>query len=100
MSGYNCSIEYIAGTTNSCADLLSRYPDNVYKTSGIPNNEEIDVQTVLDVNDNLYEVNVLDSNQFDPKTFASCELPMNDSLEKCDCSDFRKKWLRHENRTN
>ena len=58
MSGYNCSIEYIAGTTNSCADLLSRHPDNVYKTSGIPINEEIDDQTMLDENDNLYEVNV------------------------------------------
>ena len=31
MSGYNCSIEYIAGTTNTCADLLSRHPDNIKK---------------------------------------------------------------------
>ena len=45
---------------------------------------------MLDVNDNLYEVNVIDSNQFDPKTFVSCELPINDSFEKCDCSDFSK----------
>ena len=29
LAGYNCSIEYIAGTTNTCADLLSRHPDNV-----------------------------------------------------------------------
>ena len=75
MSGYNCSIEYIAGSTNSCADLLSRHPDNVQKASDIQNSKEVEDQTVLDVNDNLYEVNVLDSNQFDPKTFASCELP-------------------------
>ena len=27
MAGYNCSIEYIAGTTNTYADLLSRRPD-------------------------------------------------------------------------
>ena len=33
MAGYNCTIEYIAGTTNTCADLLSRHPDNVRKTS-------------------------------------------------------------------
>ena len=88
MSGYNCSIEYIAGPTNTCADLLSRHPDNVQKASDIQNSEEVEDQTVLDVNDNLYEVNVIDSNQFDPKTFASCELPTNDSFEKCDCSDF------------
>ena len=90
MSGYNCSIEYIAGPINTCADLLSRHPDNVQKASDIQNSEDIEDQTVLDVNDNLYEVNVIDSNQFDPKTFASCELPTNDSFEKCDCSDFSK----------
>ena len=45
---------------------------------------------MLDVNDNLYEVNVIDSNQFAPKTFASCELPNDDSFEKCDCSGFSK----------
>ena len=27
MAFYNCSIEYIAGTTNTYADLLSRRPD-------------------------------------------------------------------------
>ena len=90
MSGYNCSIEYIAGPTNTCADLLSRHPDNIQKASDIQNSEDVEDQTALDDNDNLYEVNVIDSNQFDPKTFASCELPTNDLFEKCDCSDFSK----------
>ena len=31
MSCYNCTIEYVAGTTNTCADFLSRHPDNVKK---------------------------------------------------------------------
>ena len=71
MSGYNCSIEYIEGTTNTCADLLSRHPDKVNETQN--SDEETDKdQTVLDVNDNLFEINVLDSNQFDPKSYASC----------------------------
>ena len=82
MSGYNCSIEYIAGPTNTCADLLSRHPDNVKKAPDIQNSKDVEDQTVLDVNDNLYEVNVVDSNQFDPKTFASCELHTKDSFEK------------------
>ena len=90
MSGYNCTIEYIAGTTNTCADLLSRHPDNVQKTSDIQISEEDEDQTVLDVNDNLYQINVIDSNQFDPKTFASCDLPNDESFEKRDCSDFEK----------
>ena len=66
MSGYNCTIEYIAGTTNACADLLSRHPDNFKKTSNDQNCGEVVDQTVLDVNDNLYEINVLHSTQFEP----------------------------------
>ena len=31
MAGYNCTIEYKAGTTNTCADLLSRKPDDADK---------------------------------------------------------------------
>ena len=73
MSGNNCTIEYIVGTTNTCADLLSRHPDNVKKTSDDQDCEEVEDQTVLDVNDNLYEINVLDSTQFEPKSFASCD---------------------------
>ena len=56
----------------------------------IQSSDEVEDQTVLDVKDNLYEVNVTDSNQFDPKTFASCDLPNDDSFERCDCSDFNK----------
>ena len=67
MSGYNCSIEYIEGTTNTCADLLSRHPDKVNETQN--SDEEVNGdQSVLDVNDNLFEINVLDSNQFDPQS--------------------------------
>ena len=28
MSGYNCTVEYMAGKSNTCAELLSRHPDN------------------------------------------------------------------------
>ena len=89
MSGYNCCIEYIEGATNTFADLLSRHPDKVNGTQN--SDEEVDKdQTVLDVNDNLFEINVFDSNQFDPKSFASCNLSDEELFEKCDCSDFRK----------
>ena len=61
--GYNCTIEYIEGTTNTYADLLSRHPDNVSVEKGLDTdfveNDKDDV--VLDVNDNLYEENVLNS---------------------------------------
>ena len=84
MAGYNCSIQYIEGTTNTCADLLSRHPDNV----GLEKDRmEDDIE--LDINENTYQVNVLDSSNFDPKTYASCNLPEKDSMEKCDLSDFK-----------
>ena len=54
-------------------------------------NDKDDV--VLDVNDNLYEVNVLNSSQFEPKSYASCDLPEKDTLEKSDFSDFTKIGL-------
>ena len=61
MSGYNYSIEYIEGTTDTCADLLSRHHDEVNETQN--SDEEVDGdQTVLDVNNNMFEINVLDSN--------------------------------------
>ena len=47
----------------------------------------------LDVNENLFQINVLDSNQFELRTFASCEVPNEESFEKCDCSDFIKVGL-------
>ena len=93
MSGYNCTIEYIEGSTNTCADLLSRHPDNVSTgqvlDSGLTENDDDD-DVILDVNDNLYQVNVLDSTQFEPKSYASCNLEENDNLEKSDLSDFKK----------
>ena len=89
MSGYNCSIEYIEDTTNTCANHLSRHPDKVNETQNSEEEVELD-QTVLDVNNNLFEINVLDSNQFDPKSFASCNLPDEESFEMCVCSDFEK----------
>ena len=66
MASYNCSIEYIAGTTNTCADLLSRHPDNVKQNSVVQSDRqmqlEVEDQGILDVNDSLYETDVIDSN--------------------------------------
>ena len=86
MAGYNCSIEYIAGTTNTCADLLSRHPDNVKQNSVVQSDNqrqvEVEDQGILDVYDNLYEIDVIGSNEFDPSTFARCDLQNDEYLEK------------------
>jgi hypothetical protein len=58
IAGYNCKVEYVAGTDNSVADLLSRMP------SSAMTHDEIDCDP--DINDNTYEINVLNSNRFCP----------------------------------
>ena len=61
MSGYNCTINYTIRVTNTCAGLLSRNTDNVKKTlDNLNDNENVD-QVVLAVNDNVFEINVLDT---------------------------------------
>ena len=77
MSGYNCTVEYIAGTGNTCADLLSRKPDNG-KT------EQEKEPFVLDINDKTFKIGVINSNEIDPKQFASCRVPENNSYEEPD----------------
>ena len=79
MAGYNCTIEYIAGTTNICADLLSRKPDDANKCQ-----EHLTDEVDLDVNDNTFEVDVKDSNQFEQKEFENCEILFENFLVKSD----------------
>ena len=77
MAGYNSRIQYIASTTNTCANLLSRRPDIADMVSDELKKED---EVPLHINGNTFQVNVIDSNQFDPKEFASCGVPFNDSL--------------------
>ena len=77
MSGYNCTVEYIPDTENMCADLLSRKPDNGQEE---PEEEPF----VLDINDNTFEICVINANEIDPKQFASCRVPENSSFEEPD----------------
>ena len=81
MSCYNCTIEYIAGTTITCADLLSRHPDNVKKTSDDQNCEDVQDQTIQDVNANSYEINVLDSTQFEQSHLQAVIYQMMSNLK-------------------
>lgn len=74
ISGYNCTIEYITGQTNYCADLLSRIPHT--------ENQENEREFVPDVSENTFEINTFNSNRFVPKHFASCEVDERDIPNK------------------
>jgi len=68
IAGYNCRIEYIPGPQNTCADLLSR----------IPPPQERDEETsdgTVEISDNTFQINVLDSNQFNPREHTNVQLP-------------------------
>ena len=67
IAGFNCKIEYIAGTDNSCADLLSRIPQN----AGVTQDKET---YDMDISDKAYKINALNSNRFSPKQYARCTL--------------------------
>lgn len=65
-SGYNCQIEYIPGTQNTCADLLSRTP--VGEPSPLSPEEE------LEVPDNTLKVNFINSNSINSKDYTKYDV--------------------------
>ena len=79
IAGYNCKVEYMAGTANSCADLLSRIP-----TKSDENNHVQETDDDVDFDDKAYEVGTLNSTLFDSKRYASCHLDEDNDLVKPD----------------
>jgi hypothetical protein len=75
IAGYDCTVDYIAGKENHCADLLSRIPDQ-------PGKEESDFscESEPDIDDRTFEINTINSNKFDPKSFASCQVEPSDEI--------------------
>ena len=63
IAGYDCKIEYLKGRENVCADLLSRSK----------NAPEVDSEEQVEVNDKTYEVGAINSNEFEPRDFATYE---------------------------
>ena len=70
MAGYICTAKYKAGTENMCADLL------LCKTDGIHAEAEAEPFEV-NINDNTFEVGVINSNEINCKQYASCEVGDN-----------------------
>ena len=74
ISGYNCTIQYLAGSENSVADLLSRVPSDT-KQDDSPLNDP-------DINSKTYEISALNSNRFTPKNYARCKPHFEDKVIK------------------
>ena len=76
IAGYNCKIEYVKGEDNHCADLLTRIPHP--KTSEKSKKSEDEP----DIDDRAFEIGVINSNEFNPRDFASCHVENHDEITK------------------
>ncbi|CAC5402494.1 unnamed protein product [Mytilus coruscus] len=74
ITGYNCTIQYIPGPQNVCADFMSRLPSDEKK------NENPDPYP--DISDNTYEINVINSNRFHFTDYANNDKLVEDIPEK------------------
>ena len=76
ISAYNCTIEYIPGAKHVVADFFSRLPTNQVE---IKEEEEM-----LDINDNTYEINVINSSALKPRSRIDKNMVVDDISEKTD----------------
>ncbi|CAC5397875.1 unnamed protein product [Mytilus coruscus] len=74
ITGYNCTIQYIPGPQNVCADFMSRLPSDEKQ------NENPDPYP--DISDNTYEINVINSNRFHFTDYANNDKLVEDIPEK------------------
>ena len=74
IAGYNTQVEYIKGKENHCADLLSRIPfkkgekEELQQSKSTPEDEE------LDIDDRSLEIGAINSNEINPRDFASSHM--------------------------
>ena len=74
IAGYNCQVEYIKGTENHCADLLSRIPvkkGDKEKLQQSQDGKSTPEDEELDIDDRSLEIGAINSNEFNPRDFAS-----------------------------
>ncbi|CAG2257247.1 unnamed protein product [Mytilus edulis] len=80
IASYNCKIEWLAGTDNTIADYLSRRPP------GQEGNQNQSETIKVDISDKAFQINTLNSNEFNPKDFASCDYKEDDQLSVKECT--------------
>ena len=73
ISSYHCIIEFLKGSENLVADLLSRVDDNMSQNNDQPLDDP-------DISSKTYEIGALNSNKFSPKEFARCKAAFPDKV--------------------
>ena len=77
--GYNCTIEYIEGRKNVCADMLSQLLQHPISEDSECSDPEI--------TDETFEVNCIDSSRIDPKKYAKYDYQYED--KQCNKEELR-----------
>lgn len=73
IAGYDCTFEYVAGTENSYADLLSRIDHTL-----LTDNSYDWTEKGPDVSDKTYEIGTLDSSQLNPRNHMDSSIDTKD----------------------
>jgi hypothetical protein len=73
ITGYDCTVEYMAGTENSCADLLSRIDHSL-----LGDDSDRSTEAGPDVSDKTYQIETLDSSQFNPRDHMDSTIETKD----------------------
>ena len=79
IAAYNCRIEYLPGSTNSVADLLSRVPKDPNLPSGTGSSAE---ESLPEINDKTFEIGIINSNQFTPESYQHSKTSEADLLDQ------------------
>ncbi|CAC5398015.1 unnamed protein product [Mytilus coruscus] len=92
ISSYNCKIEWLSGAENTIADYLSRRPknkiDDPQTLEEINENDNIE----MDISNKAYEISTLNSNEFNPKEFSSCQDDDNVQVEDLKIKGYDIKY--------
>jgi len=78
IAGYNCKVEYVEGRNNCCAALFFRLPTS----KGEEDIAQETTEETLDIDDRALEIDTLNSNQFKPRDYESCEVEQPDDVMK------------------
>ena len=79
IAAYKCRIEFLEGSKNSVADLLSKVPKDPNLPSEIGSSAE---ESLPEIDDKTYQIGIINSNQLPPESFQQCRASEADLLDQ------------------
>ena len=79
IQSFNAKVEYLKGTDNTVADLLSRSPDK---------NELTSESDIPELYNEYFQVDAINTNEIDPNEFVEVNISPNEELQPLDVETF------------